>query len=182
MSAPVDTTPAAQGKRKRPQKEKTPASQGSKRVKSHHAEHGNDENVHVATPISTKQSKTPDIHSTHTTNAPQKDGDSTPSTKPAKDEKNAVAVQHGKNSRRQRRPARSAKQHKEQRPSVTASSAIISAFNQEKKDLWTMSRSSGGRFIAHDPIVSVDDKYVVKLRSGTIRTMAANGFQLCIRF
>jgi len=169
MSAPVDTTPAAQGKRKRPQKEKTPASQGSKRVKSQHAEHGNDENVHIATHISTKQQRTSAIPPAHTTSAPQKNGDSTPSTKTAKDEsaisseKNAVAIQRGKNSKRQRRPARSIKQHKESGPSVAASSALVPASNQEKKDLWTMSRSSGGRFIAHDPIVSMDDKYVVDL-------------------
>lgn len=162
MSGPVDTTPVAQGKRKRPQKEKTPASQGSKRVKSQHEDVANINVNGDATPVSAKHSKTPATTSAQKAKNLKKASIDTPSKKPAKEEttskveQNAVAVQQGE-KKRLRRPG---KKHSK----VATTSAILpEAHAAEKKGAWSISHPTGGRFIAHDPIVSTDDRCVWSL-------------------
>ena len=168
MAGPVDTTPGAQGKRKRPQKEKTPVSQGSKRVKSEH-EILNGDNVHADvqdTPVSAKQAKST---ATTTTSALKTKSTNPQQVKkitidsPTKADREAGALQngHGDRPKRQRRQAK-----KERRQSVAAVTALLpeAPVGADSTGLWTVSRPTGGRFIPHDPIVSADDRYALLVR------------------
>ncbi|KAL1301787.1 hypothetical protein AAFC00_005982 [Neodothiora populina] len=119
MSGPVDASPVTQGKRKRTQKERTPLSQGSKRVKSTHSDllAGGV----VETPSKPEKAVLP----------LDKTGDDTAVT-PAK-------------RRRRHAPKPQARQD------FTATADNASTI---------LTRPTGGRFIAHDPIVSADDGYI----------------------
>lgn len=133
MAGPVETTPLAQGKRKRTQKDKTPVSQGSKRVKSVHDD-VLDDNINVGTPVPISKRKTLSA--------------------------NALAVQATEQSKRLRRHPKTPR-----RRSVAAIVPLKEeATAADAKGSWLVSRPTAGRFIAHDPIVSTDDRYVSRAR------------------
>lgn len=166
MAGPVDTTPAAQGKRKRSQKDKTPVSQGTKRVKSEHEKtlsNGQDAEAseQQATPVPVKQSKTPATTSAQKAvagalAAVKKSAIETPSKKTTQTAE--VTVPGSEKSKRLRRPTK-----KERRQSTVAETTILkeAPAPAEAASLWSVSRPTGGRFIAHDPIMSEDDRYVL---------------------